>query len=247
MNSNTVKTLFLSLLTMVMVFSQNFQFMPDDLIGLTPVDHELREKHAIELLGNREYKKSLAAQSVQFSNLHFKVFQDVRSQLSKKHRPHAFRIARSILNQSQKYNFDPVFIMAVIKTESSFNPHVVGGVGEIGLMQIRPETARWIAKELKLSFSEEQELKDPVKNIEIGVAYLHYLREKFDSKSYRYIAAYNMGPRNVRRLIAQDKKPREYATRVVKNYNLTYQRIADLGLNMRETTSSLKRSSLNVY
>ncbi|MFN8847840.1 MAG: lytic transglycosylase domain-containing protein [Bdellovibrionales bacterium] len=247
MNSNTLKTLFLSLLTAIMVFSQNFKFMPDDLIGLTPVNPELREKHAIELLGSREYKKSAAAQSPQLSDLHFKVFQYVRNQLDKKNRPHAFRIARTILDLSHKYNFDPVFVMAIIKTESSFNPHAVGGVGEIGLMQIRPETARWIAKEMNLSFNHTQELRDPVKNIEIGVSYMHYLRQKFESKSYRYIAAYNMGPRNVRRLIAQDKKPKEYATRIVKNYNLTYERMANIGLNLKYKTSSLVKPSSNVY
>lgn len=247
MNTNLIKTMYLGALTALFVFSQNFQFMPEDLVGLTPVDHELREKHAIELLGKRQFHKSAASQTPQLSDLHFRIFQDVRAQLPEKYRAHSFRIARAILTQSQKYNFDPVFVAAVIKTESTFNPSAMGSVGEIGLMQIRPETARWIAQQLKISFNSSHELKDPVKNIEIGVAYMNYLRDKFESKSYRYIAAYNMGPKNVRRLLAQDKKPREYATRIVKNYTLIYERIVSAGIDTNHPTSGLPSTKPNVY
>lgn len=247
MDSNKIKGFFLITMTSTFVLFQNFQFMPDDLTGLSPVDHDLREKHAIELLGNREYKKSPASQSQQLSDLHFKLYQDVRAQLKNPHRAHAFRIARAILKESQKHNFDPIFIAAVIKTESTFNPHALGGVGEIGLMQIRPETAKWIAKKWGIKFLNSQELRDPVKNIELGVAYLSYLRDKFESKSYRYIAAYNMGPKNVRRLLAQDKKPKEYATRIVKNYTQTYERLVNLGLPANEQITGVNQPSPNVY
>ena len=98
-------------------------------------------------------------------------------------------------------------------------------------MQIRPETAFWISKKYKISFNNSSELKDPVKNVTIGVAYLDYLRSSFPDKAYRYIAAYNMGPRNVRKLIAQNKKPKEYPTQIYKHYKETYARLTSKLVN----------------
>ncbi len=210
---------------MIMIAFQNFQFMPEDLMGLQPVNESMREVHAKEILGS-QYKKSMAAQKSELSDLHFKLYQEVRSQLSPQHRSKAFRLTQAILKESAQRGFDPVFVAAVIKTESRYNPLAIGDVGEIGLMQIRPETAFWIAKKYKINFSRADELKDPVKNVQIGVAYLDYLRGTFPSKAYRYIAAYNMGPRNVRKLMAQNKRPKEYPSRIFKHYKETYERLA---------------------
>ena len=246
-NTNITKALMITGLTIMVIGFQNFQFMPDDLMGLKPVDETQRVKHARELLGSRQFRKSAAAQKEQLSNIHFKLYQEVLKQLPEKHKAHAYRITRAILNESSKYNFDPIFVAAIIKTESSYNPHAVGGVGEIGLMQIRPETAKWMAKKMKVSFQGSSDLRNPVKNIEIGVAYMDYLRAKFESKSYRYIAAYNMGPKNVRRLIAQDKKPAEYSSKIFINYHATYKRLVEQGLKADNMMSAVADASLSVY
>lgn len=220
----------------LLVAFQNFQIMPEDLVGLQPVDEILRESHAKELLGH-EYKKSTAAQKEQLANLHFKLYQEVRRQLPPANRSKAFKITQTILRESGRYQFDPIFVAAVIKTESSYNHLALGGVGEIGLMQVRPNTASWIAAKYKIAYKGKSDLKDPVKNIEIGVAYLDYLRAKFPSKAYRYIAAYNMGPRNVRKLLAQDKKPQVYPTRIYKSYEETYNSIITKSLNLEASAS----------
>jgi soluble lytic murein transglycosylase len=172
-----------------------------------------------------QYKKSDASLKKDLGNLHFKLYQEVRAQLAPEHRHKAFRLTQAILRESSKYGFDPVFIAAVIKTESRYNPLIIGGVGEIGLMQVRPETAFWISKKYGITFNNANELKDPVKNVAIGVAYMDYLRSSFPDKAYRYIAAYNMGPKNVRKLIAQNKRPKEYPTQIFKHYKETYSRL----------------------
>lgn len=247
MDTKQLKVLSSTGLTVLMVLFQNFQFMPEDLMGLNPVDNIQRSEHAKELLG-KKYKKSPAAQTEQLSNLHFKLYQEVRKQLPAQHRPHAFRITRAILNESSKFNFDPIFVAAIIKTESSYNPLAIGGVGEIGLMQLRPETAKWMAEKANIPYNDHLELKDPVKNIKIGVAYMDYLREKFPAKSYRYIAAYNMGPKNVRRLLAQDKKPKEYPERIYNNYNETYKRLVkDSVIKTDQVISQISGTNSNVY
>jgi soluble lytic murein transglycosylase len=112
--------------------------------------------------------------------------------------------------------------MAVIQTESQFNPNIVGSHGEIGLMQIKPDTAKWIAQKENITFKGKATLKSPTMNIKIGIAYLAFLRGHFQGSAHRYVSAYNMGPGNVKRLLAQAKQPREYATRVMTNYNDIY-------------------------
>lgn len=61
----------------------------------------------------------------------------------------------------------PAIAEAVMAVESGFNPNVIGGAGEIGLMQIMPSTARM------LGFAgSNAELASPEINIHYGVTYL---------------------------------------------------------------------------
>lgn len=133
------------------------------------------------------------------------------------------KLALAIINVSRKYNYDPIFILAIIKTESRFNPNAVGTSGEIGLMQIRPSTAEWIAKKKKFIWVNREELFDPEYNIHLGALYFKYLKKSLKSKASDYITAYNMGPSNLRRLPADMAKAPVYFERFIKNYISIYQ------------------------
>jgi soluble lytic murein transglycosylase len=113
--------------------------------------------------------------------------------------------------------------MAVIQNESSFNPTMIGGVGEVGLMQVRPTTAKWIAEIYKIKYKGEKSLFEPAVNIRIGVAVMDKLRGQFDSHSRLYISAYNIGARKVRTMVEEDRTPREYVVAVMKRYLAIYQ------------------------
>ncbi len=56
---------------------------------------------------------------------------------------------------------------AVVAIESGYDPSVVGSVGEIGLMQVRPQTAAMLGFR-----GDDAELARPEVNIRYGVAYL---------------------------------------------------------------------------
>ena len=56
---------------------------------------------------------------------------------------------------------------AVVQVESNYNPRVIGGVGEIGLMQIRPQTAAMLGFR-----GSAEDLAKPEVNIHYGVTYL---------------------------------------------------------------------------
>ena len=131
------------------------------------------------------------------------------------------------MQESFRYGFDPIFLMAVIQNESSFQPGIVGTSGEVGLMQITPVTAEWIADKYGLAYKGRHYLFDPVNNIRIGAAYLSFLREKFDFNSRLYLSAYNMGISNVNRALDRDVLPQEYASRVLKRYVNFYREIKE--------------------
>ena len=171
-----------------------------------------------KLVQYSEIMKSEEAKIVSRKDLKETVLLKVTRSLPKKFKSKAQAVSEEVLAQSEKYHMDPLFLLAVIQTESSFNPLSRGPVGELGLMQLRAGTADWIARKYKLPFQGENDLKNPVKNIRIGAAYLDYLRKKFGGSARSYISAYNMGPRNVRRLAQEQIVPQIYSTKVIRHY-----------------------------
>jgi len=101
----------------------------------------------------------------------------------------AVKYESKILELSLKYNVSASLVKAVITKESCFNPEARSHVGAIGLMQLMPETAKW----LKVSSPE-----NPMQNMKAGVRYLGQLRKRFGSDELA-LAAYNAGPGNVER------------------------------------------------
>ena len=95
------------------------------------------------------------------------------------------------------YDTDPYLVAAVIKHESKFQPRARSGGGALGLMQLMPATAAWIARRMDEPFTEEY-LYDPSLNIRYGVWYLAELRREFGGNDILALAAYNAGRGNVR-------------------------------------------------
>jgi soluble lytic murein transglycosylase-like protein len=81
----------------------------------------------------------------------------------------SFRAAvRAILEQEvQKTGLPADIADAVVQVESNYDPSLIGGVGEIGLMQVRPGTAAMLGFR-----GAAEELAKPEVNIHYGVAYL---------------------------------------------------------------------------
>jgi soluble lytic murein transglycosylase len=181
------------------------------------VQKKTRVRQAHELLG-KHYKKSVVRVGEKIRDVRPDVREWTQENLPKKWKPKAHRVANAILRESQRHKFDPIFLMAVIQNESSFDPEARGDAGEIGLMQLRPDTAEWIAHKFKMRWNGEKDLLDPKTNIEIGASYLAYLRGRFDSHARLYISAYNMGAKNVNDHLDNHIWPKEYAVRVMNRY-----------------------------
>ncbi len=184
---------------------------------LASIKEENRVEHARELLGRR-YPKSAVPAAEKRANLEKDVLAIVTRQLPKKHRQKALDVAHAVISEANRHGLDPFFVMAIIAGESSFNPDARGPVGEIGLMQLRPSTGKWMAKRVKAPWKGERTLRDPVANIKLGTAYVAWLREKFGREGQLYLAAYNMGPKNVKSALSRKVRPKDYPRHVMKRY-----------------------------
>lgn len=104
-----------------------------------------------------------------------------------------------ILEYSEKNDIDPFLVAAVMKNESRFNPGAVSPVGAVGLMQIMPETGRWIAHEMGLKHYNDEKLYAPETNIRMGCWYLSELRQEFKGNMILIMIAYNAGRGNTKK------------------------------------------------
>ena len=140
---------------------------------------------------------------------------------------------------AKMYLFDEYFIYAIICAESGFDNEAQSQVGAKGLMQIMPETAKWLKEKYKLDIDIEN-LFDPETNIHLGCQYISYLSGRFNNDMTLVLAAYNGGEGNVRKwlnnsLYSSDgkslqnipyKETANYVKRVTTYYELykdTYQ------------------------
>ncbi|MBE6538200.1 MAG: lytic transglycosylase domain-containing protein [Ruminococcaceae bacterium] len=94
------------------------------------------------------------------------------------------------------YDVPEAVIYATIRTESDFVSNAVSKVGAIGLMQMMPDTFKWLCEKNGESL-EEGMLYDPETNIRYGTFYLSYLYSEFGLWETVY-AAYNCGPGRVK-------------------------------------------------
>jgi soluble lytic murein transglycosylase-like protein len=109
-------------------------------------------------------------------------------------KPQAYRLGRLVLELSERHQFSPSLILAVVEMESSYRFTVVSKAGAVGLMQLLPATAQEVATRYHIrSYRSSEDLRDPAVNMRLGVAYLAQLRRQF-GQSLHYIAAYNVGP-----------------------------------------------------
>lgn len=127
-------------------------------------------------------------------------------------------LAALIYFESAKYGYDPEFILAIIQTESAFNPEAVSNKGAYGLMQLMPTTASEIASEVRIPYEGKSTLSQPSLNVRMGTYYLFKMMLRF--KDVRVaLVAYNCGPGFVTEMQKRGAKlPEEYVEKVMGNY-----------------------------
>jgi len=104
-----------------------------------------------------------------------------------------------IRQQAHEKGLDPALVAAVIYAESHFRDGQTSQAGALGLMQITPATARYIARKSGGTAFVVGDLATPQVNIAYGSYYLRYLLSRYDGNEAFALAAYNAGEGNVDR------------------------------------------------
>jgi len=104
---------------------------------------------------------------------------------------------------------DEAWVFGLMRQESRFANVARSSAGASGLMQIMPETARWIAKRLGVERFKAQDIQDPATNIRFGAYYLRHVQDRLDGSPVLATAGYNAGPSRAERW--RDTRPMEAA------------------------------------
>ena len=94
-------------------------------------------------------------------------------------------LASLIADAARAHGVDPRLLAAVASRESAFDVHSVSSAGACGLMQLMPDTARFLGV---------TNIFDPRENVFGGAHYLRTLLDTFGGDLDLTLAAYNAGP-----------------------------------------------------
>ena len=103
------------------------------------------------------------------------------SVIDQKTRPYLGEIKK----YSRMYGVDENLVRAIIRQESCFKPKAKSRVGAMGLMQLMPDTAKYLG--IKNAWKPDQ-------NIKGGVKYISRQLTRFNGDKRLALAAYNAGP-----------------------------------------------------
>ena len=132
-----------------------------------------------------------------------------------------------IKKYARRSRLDELFLAAVIREESRFDPNAKSRACARGLMQFIPSTAKHISRMLgEMSFKLE-DLYNPEFSLKIGSKYLQKLLKEFKGNYLAALAAYNAGE--------------PYAHRWLRNCNKEDPEQILLEISFRETKTYVKR------
>ena len=148
------------------------------------------------------------------------------------------RYEAAIREASEKNDLEPAFVAAVIYTESRFRPDAESHQEAYGLMQLLPQSARFIQRKSGI----KGDYRDPQVNIRLGTWFLGYLNDRYDGDKRLMLAAYNSGEGSVNAWTSDEgfdietdipyKETREYVDRALEAQQV-YQKL--YGKDLRQS------------
>ncbi|HIE4392646.1 TPA: membrane-bound lytic murein transglycosylase MltC [Serratia liquefaciens] len=171
-----------------------------------PIRWEWRAAHFADYLLQTKLPKRTSGLHVIYSV----TIQLVPNHLDKR----AHKYLPMVRKASEKYGVEESLILAIMQTESSFNPYAVSGSDALGLMQVVQHTAGKDVFQMRGKWGKPSRsyLFDPENNIDTGTAYLAILQNNYlggiqnpTSRRYAVITAYNGGAGSVLRVFSSDR------------------------------------------
>jgi soluble lytic murein transglycosylase len=107
-----------------------------------------------------------------------------------------------VVAEAESRGVDPALAFAVIRQESAFAADARSTAGALGLMQLMPQTAQKLSGHLRLPQPGRMDLLDVSTNLQLGIAYLRRLIDRYDNPLVA-AAAYNAGAHRENRWLPQ--------------------------------------------
>ena len=126
-------------------------------------------------------------------------------------------IAETIVDESEKHGYDPLFVQAIVEVESTCRPTARSPAGAVGLIQLIPSTARDVARRYGIRWQGTEGLMRPEISVELGLRYLAELEDQF-ADPYLAMAAYNLGPGRVAGMHPTRARGSQYVRKVLGRY-----------------------------
>jgi len=134
-----------------------------------------------------------------------------------------------ILNYSEREDINPAWTYGVIRRESSFVQDARSPKGALGLMQLMPDTAKYISRSLPKKYRGNSKLTQADVNLSLGTRYLRKMLKRFGGQTVLATAAYNAGENRIMRWLPAEatldaerwienipfRETREYVTSVL--------------------------------
>lgn len=111
------------------------------------------------------------------------------------------RFSQSLRQECRRTGLSPSLVAAVVMTESEFRAGATSPAGAQGLMQLMPDTAKWVQESLE-GREGPIDLFQPELNLRLGTTYLGYLSQRFEGQEVAILAAYNAGPQQALKWMA---------------------------------------------
>ncbi|MDP1559280.1 MAG: transglycosylase SLT domain-containing protein [Nitrosomonas sp.] len=99
----------------------------------------------------------------------------------------------------QQHALDEAWVYGLIRQESRFITDIKSSAGAMGLMQLMPATAKWVAQQLGMQDYRESLAVEVNTNLRLGTYYLKHVLTTLDNQPLLASAAYNAGPGRARR------------------------------------------------
>ena len=164
--------------------------------------------------------------------------------------PLAYREA--IEHSARQNQLEQAWLFGLVRQESRFISDARSRSGAMGLMQLMPDTARWMAARLGWKGFHTDSANDVETNVALGTGYLRHI---LDSLGHPVIAtaAYNAGPNRARRWVDDNlqvegavfaesipvQETRDYVKKVMSNYALYTARIEGKWKSLKQSLGSI--------
>ena len=103
-----------------------------------------------------------------------------------------------LLEHTAAAGLDVTWVYGLIRQESRFIVDARSSAGAVGLMQLMPATARYVARRAGVPDFSQARVSDTDLNLRLGTSYLRYVLDDLDGSPLLASAAYNAGPSRAR-------------------------------------------------